>query len=194
MDQKTFSLVAGLIFAVVALFHLMRIFEEWTIIIGDWSVPKSVSWVALVVRDHHALASLEKGAGVYVNTPELIYVSILAAIVIFGFAWWLCSRYLKGHISMLKEQLRFGKEKQEGFEKQLETLKREVSQQGMIINDLRSAGGVPRTQVELLPFEIGKLGRKQSAIPFNVLPMAPHLGFFEVNHPPFTSLDVPQSS
>jgi len=29
MDQKTFSLVAGVIFAMVALFHLMRIFAEW---------------------------------------------------------------------------------------------------------------------------------------------------------------------
>jgi hypothetical protein len=42
---KTFSLVAGLIFAVVALFHLVRIFEEWGLIIGDLSVPKSVSWI-----------------------------------------------------------------------------------------------------------------------------------------------------
>jgi hypothetical protein len=49
MDQKTFSLIAGLIFAVVALFHLVRIFEEWTVTIGDWSVPKSVSWVAVIV-------------------------------------------------------------------------------------------------------------------------------------------------
>ena len=30
MDAKTFSLVAGVIFAVVALFHLARIFMEWT--------------------------------------------------------------------------------------------------------------------------------------------------------------------
>jgi len=49
MDAKTFSLVAGIIFGVVALFHLVRIFAEWTLIIGDWSVPKSVSWVALIV-------------------------------------------------------------------------------------------------------------------------------------------------
>jgi hypothetical protein len=90
-----------------------------------------------------------KALAVYVNTPELIYSSILAGIVIFGFAW-LRSRYLKGHIAMLKEQLGFGKERQEGFAKELETLKREVSQQGTIINDLRSAGGVPRTQVESL--------------------------------------------
>ena len=58
MDQKTFSLVAGLIFGVVALFHLVRIFEEWTVIIGDWSVPKSVSWVALVVAGGLALLGL----------------------------------------------------------------------------------------------------------------------------------------
>jgi hypothetical protein len=38
--------------------------------------------------------------------------------------------------------------------------------------------------VQVLPLEIGKLGRKESAIPLNVLPMAPHLGSFEVNHPP----------
>jgi hypothetical protein len=34
MDEKTFSLVAGVIFAVVALFHVVRIFMEWTVIIG----------------------------------------------------------------------------------------------------------------------------------------------------------------
>jgi hypothetical protein len=58
MDEKTFSLVAGVIFAVVALFHLVRIFEEWTVIIGDWSVPKSVSWVALIVAGGLALLGL----------------------------------------------------------------------------------------------------------------------------------------
>jgi hypothetical protein len=58
MDAKTFSLVAGVIFAVVALFHLVRIVGEWTIIIGDWSVPKSVSWVALIVAGGLALVGL----------------------------------------------------------------------------------------------------------------------------------------
>jgi hypothetical protein len=55
MDAKTFSLVAGVIFAVVALFHLVRIFAEWTLIIGDWSVPKWVSWVILIVAGGLAL-------------------------------------------------------------------------------------------------------------------------------------------
>jgi tripartite-type tricarboxylate transporter receptor subunit TctC len=34
MDAKTFSVVAGVIFAVVALFHVVRIFMEWTVIVG----------------------------------------------------------------------------------------------------------------------------------------------------------------
>jgi hypothetical protein len=38
--------------------------------------------------------------------------------------------------------------------------------------------------VQVLSLQIGKLSRKEPAIPFNVLPMAPHLGRFEVNHPP----------
>jgi hypothetical protein len=62
MDAKTFSLVAGVIFAVVALFHLVRIFEEWPVAIGDWSVPKSVSWVALIVAGGLALLGLRLSA------------------------------------------------------------------------------------------------------------------------------------
>src|SRR6516165_5289953 len=58
MDAKTFSLVAGVIFAVVALFHLVRIFMEWTVTIGDWSVPMWVSWIAFVVAGGLALLGL----------------------------------------------------------------------------------------------------------------------------------------
>jgi hypothetical protein len=49
MDQKTFSIVAGLVFAVVALLHLVRIYMDWRVVIGDWSVPMWVSWVAFVI-------------------------------------------------------------------------------------------------------------------------------------------------
>jgi hypothetical protein len=55
MNRKTYCLLAGIIFTLVTLFHLIRIFEDWPIIIGDWSVPKSVSWVALVVAGGLAL-------------------------------------------------------------------------------------------------------------------------------------------
>src|SRR6266508_3438119 len=40
MDQKTFSIVAGVIFAAVALFHLVRIDMAWPVMIGGWSVPR----------------------------------------------------------------------------------------------------------------------------------------------------------
>jgi hypothetical protein len=49
MDQKPFSIVAGLIFTLVALFHLVRIYMSWPVDIGDWSVPMWFSWISLVV-------------------------------------------------------------------------------------------------------------------------------------------------
>jgi uncharacterized membrane protein YecN with MAPEG domain len=61
MGAKTFSLVAGIIFAVVGLFHLVQIFEEWPVIIGDRSVPMSASWVALLVAGGLALLGLTRG-------------------------------------------------------------------------------------------------------------------------------------
>jgi len=85
-----------------------------------------------------------------VNTPELIYASIFAAIAIFGFAWWLRNHISKERIAALQERLRLGKEGQEHIKNELDSLKQKVSLQEAIINDLRSTGGVPRTQVELL--------------------------------------------
>jgi Mn2+/Fe2+ NRAMP family transporter len=55
MDRKTYLVVAGVIFTLVALFHLVRIYMEWPVIIGDWSVPKWVSWVALIVAGFLAI-------------------------------------------------------------------------------------------------------------------------------------------
>jgi hypothetical protein len=48
-------MVAGIVFTLVALFHLVRIYMEWPIMIGDWSAPKSVSWVALIVASGLAI-------------------------------------------------------------------------------------------------------------------------------------------
>ena len=49
MDQKTFSVVAGAIFALVALLHLVRIYMGWPVVIGSWTVPMWVSWIGLIV-------------------------------------------------------------------------------------------------------------------------------------------------
>ena len=48
-DRKTYFLMAGIIFTLVALFHLVRIYMGWPVAIGDWSVPMWVSWIGLVV-------------------------------------------------------------------------------------------------------------------------------------------------
>lgn len=49
MNRKTFCLLAGAIFALVALVHLLRILMGWGANLGGWSVPIWVSWVGLVV-------------------------------------------------------------------------------------------------------------------------------------------------
>ncbi len=55
MHRKTYCMVAGIIFTLVALFHLVRIYMEWPVMIGDWSAPKSVSWTVLIVAGGLAL-------------------------------------------------------------------------------------------------------------------------------------------
>jgi hypothetical protein len=49
MDQKTFSMLAGAIFALVALVHALRIYMGWPVTIGAWAAPMWVSWIGLVV-------------------------------------------------------------------------------------------------------------------------------------------------
>ena len=49
MSLKTFLLLASIIFAIVALAHLLRVFMGWPIIIDNWTVPMWLSWIALVI-------------------------------------------------------------------------------------------------------------------------------------------------
>ncbi len=49
MSQRTFNLLAGVIFAVVALLHLLRLYFGWSAVLGDWTVPMWVSWLGLVI-------------------------------------------------------------------------------------------------------------------------------------------------
>jgi hypothetical protein len=49
VDQRTFNVVASVIFALVALLHLLRIYMGWPIVIGSWTAPMWVSWTGIVV-------------------------------------------------------------------------------------------------------------------------------------------------
>jgi hypothetical protein len=75
-----------------------------------------------------------KALELYLETPELIVASILVAIAIFGFAWWLHSHTSKERIATLQDRLRLGKQVQEHITNQLDSLKLTVSRQEAILN------------------------------------------------------------
>lgn len=47
MKLKAYLAVSGAIFALVAVLHLLRIVFGWQAVIGGWSVPMWLSWLAL---------------------------------------------------------------------------------------------------------------------------------------------------
>ncbi len=47
MTQRTFNLIAGNTFLVIALLHALRLVFHWEAVIGGWTVPVGLSWVAL---------------------------------------------------------------------------------------------------------------------------------------------------
>jgi hypothetical protein len=49
MTEKTFVTIATVIFALVAVLHLLRLVIGWSVIIDTWTVPMWVSWLGLVV-------------------------------------------------------------------------------------------------------------------------------------------------
>ena len=49
MDTKGYLRLAGAIFALVALAHLVRAVLNWPIVIAGWIVPIWLSWVAFLV-------------------------------------------------------------------------------------------------------------------------------------------------
>lgn len=54
MSQKTFSLLAGLIFLVIALMHILRLIFGWHATLEGRTLPMWVSWVALLIAGYLA--------------------------------------------------------------------------------------------------------------------------------------------
>ncbi len=61
MKQKTFTLLAGAIFALIALGHLSRLAFQWPILLGGWSVPLWVNGVALLISGYLAYEGFRLG-------------------------------------------------------------------------------------------------------------------------------------
>jgi hypothetical protein len=56
MSQKAFSLVAVVIFLLVAVAHLLRLLLRWSVILNGWTVPHSLlqdSWLSRDSDDAH---------------------------------------------------------------------------------------------------------------------------------------------
>jgi len=58
MSQKTYSVVTGLIFLVVALVHIARLAAGWQAVIAGFTVPMWISWVAGVVAGYLAIEGM----------------------------------------------------------------------------------------------------------------------------------------
>jgi hypothetical protein len=61
MSQKTFSLVAGLIFLLIAVMHVLRLAFKWEVVVNGWSVPMWVSAVAIGIAAYLAFEGLKLG-------------------------------------------------------------------------------------------------------------------------------------
>jgi hypothetical protein len=46
---RPFTLLAAIIFGLMALVHVYRIITHFQIIVGSHTIPQSVSWIALIV-------------------------------------------------------------------------------------------------------------------------------------------------
>ena len=49
MNRKSYLLATAIVFSVIGLIHLLRIILGWEAVIGGWTVPLWVSWLALIV-------------------------------------------------------------------------------------------------------------------------------------------------
>ncbi len=54
MSQKTFSLVAGVIFLVIAIMHVLRLVLKWEAVVNGRAVPMWVSWVGVPIAGYLA--------------------------------------------------------------------------------------------------------------------------------------------
>lgn len=58
MSQKTFSLVAGSIFLVVAVLHVLRLAAGWQVAVAGLTIPRWVSWIAVPIAGFLAFEGL----------------------------------------------------------------------------------------------------------------------------------------
>ena len=54
MSQRTFSLIGGVVFGLIALGHVLRIVLGWSFMVQDFAVPMWASGLAVVILGYFA--------------------------------------------------------------------------------------------------------------------------------------------
>ena len=49
MKQQAFNRIAGVVFLILGLLHLFRIFQGWEAVVGGWTVPMGFSWAVVFI-------------------------------------------------------------------------------------------------------------------------------------------------
>ena len=65
MGQRTFNLVTGMIFAIIVVVHILRLYMGWPVVIGTWTAPIWLSWIGCIVGG----ALSYSGFRLYSNRP-----------------------------------------------------------------------------------------------------------------------------
>jgi hypothetical protein len=47
--DRSYMVISGVIFGIVAIIHLLRVINGWALVLGQYSVPMWVSWLGAVV-------------------------------------------------------------------------------------------------------------------------------------------------
>jgi len=61
MNQKTFTVTVGVVFSLIAALHALRLLLKWEAVIGGWTVPPWLSWVALAAAGYLAYTAFNLG-------------------------------------------------------------------------------------------------------------------------------------
>ena len=61
MSTRSYSVISALVFTVVALGHVLRGLAGWPLIIGGWSAPLAVSWLAAGIAASLAIWGYRQG-------------------------------------------------------------------------------------------------------------------------------------
>jgi hypothetical protein len=45
MSSRTYLVISGAVFGIVAVLHFLRVVNGWAVVVGSWSAPMWISWL-----------------------------------------------------------------------------------------------------------------------------------------------------